>query len=106
MTPRQLAPRARAALREAADAHVKAQQRSYFKPREKVVLYGVATPEVRSIERGLYDLVRKDWRYAADARSLHRIQIGRPDPARAISPGFPETLLRRTEGLARRESVR
>src|SRR5580765_4563496 len=64
MTPRQLAPRARAALREAADARVKAQQRSYFKPRENVVLYGVATPEVRGIERGLYDLVRKDWRYA------------------------------------------
>lgn len=64
MTPRQLASRARAALREAADARVKARQRSYFKPWEKVSLYGVATPEVRVIERDLYRLVRKEWRYA------------------------------------------
>ena len=64
MTPRQLAPRARAALREAADARVKARQRSYFKPWEKVGLYGVATPQVSGIERGLYHLVRKEWRYA------------------------------------------
>lgn len=64
MTPRQLAPRARAALREAANTRVKAQQRSFFKPWEKVRLYGVATPQVRGIERGLYGLVRAEWRYA------------------------------------------
>jgi 3-methyladenine DNA glycosylase AlkD len=64
MTPRQLASRARAALRKAADARVKERQRSYFKPWEKVSLYGVATPEVSGIERGLYQLVRTEWRYA------------------------------------------
>ena len=64
MTPRQLASRARAALREAADARVKARQRAFFKPWEKVSIYGVATPGVRSIERDLYHLVRREWRYA------------------------------------------
>src|SRR5438105_14550278 len=64
MTPRQLAPRARAALRKAADARVKARQRSYCKPWERVSLYGVATPEVSGLERRLYQLVRTEWRYA------------------------------------------
>src|SRR5689334_15825211 len=63
MTPRQLASHARAALRNAADARVKARQRTYFKPWEKVSFYGVATPAVRGIERGLYHLVRKAWCY-------------------------------------------
>ncbi len=70
MTPRQLARRARAASREAADPRAAARQRSYFKPWEKVhgtstaEIYGIATPEVRRMERGLYQLVRKEWRYA------------------------------------------
>jgi len=63
MTPRQLALRACAALRVAADPRVEARQRSFFKLWEKVSLYGVATPGVRAIERRLYHLVRKDWRY-------------------------------------------
>ncbi len=63
MTPRQLASHARAALREAADARVKERQRSYFKPWERVTFYGVATPAVRGIERGVYQMVRKQWGY-------------------------------------------
>ncbi len=63
MTPRQLAQRGRAALIEAADPRIEAQQRSYFKPWEKVRIRGVATPDVRRIERDLYQLVRKPWRY-------------------------------------------
>ena len=35
-------------------------------------LYGVATPDVRRIERGLYGLVRKEWRYA-EAIAFYRL---------------------------------
>jgi len=37
-----------------------------------VRLYGVATPDVRRIERGLYGLVRKEWRYA-EAIAFYRL---------------------------------
>src|SRR2546427_246920 len=63
MTPRQLAQHARAALRDAADASVAKQQGSYFKPSEKIHLYGISTPAVRRIERELFTLVRKTWHY-------------------------------------------
>lgn len=64
MTPRQLAQWARAALRESADPRAAARQRTFFKPWEKVHILGVTTPELRRIERGLYQLVRKEWSYA------------------------------------------
>jgi 3-methyladenine DNA glycosylase AlkD len=63
MTPRQLARRAHAALKEAADPRTEARQRSYFRPWETVHIYGVATPGVRLIERRLYQVVRKEWGY-------------------------------------------
>ena len=64
MTPRQLAQRARAEFRKAADPRIAAGQRAYFKKWEKVLFYGIMTPDLRTIERGLYHLVRKDWSYA------------------------------------------
>jgi 3-methyladenine DNA glycosylase AlkD len=63
MTPRQLAQRARAQLREAADPRVAEGQRHVFKSWEKVALYGIKTPGVQRIERGLYQSVRKAWSY-------------------------------------------
>jgi 3-methyladenine DNA glycosylase AlkD len=64
MTPRQLAQRARAALRNSSDPRVAARQRTFFKPWEKVHTLGVTTPELRRIERDLYQIVRKEWGYA------------------------------------------
>jgi 3-methyladenine DNA glycosylase AlkD len=64
MTPRQLAQRARAVLRESADPRAAARQRAFFKPLEKVQILGIATPELRRLERGLYQSVRKEWGYA------------------------------------------
>ena len=64
MTPRQLAQRARTALRDAGDERIQRRQRSFFKPWEKIELYGISTPGVRHIERELYGLIRKIWSYA------------------------------------------
>ena len=64
MTPRQLARRARAELRKSGNARVAAQQRAYFKRWEKVLFYGIMTPELRRIERGFYQSIRKQWHYA------------------------------------------
>jgi 3-methyladenine DNA glycosylase AlkD len=64
MTSRQLAERARAALRKSADPRVARQQRAYFKKWEKLRFYGLSTPELRRIGRELHQLVQKDWTYA------------------------------------------
>lgn len=63
MTPRQLAARARAELRKAADPVVARSQKRFFKPWEKISLYGLKTPDVKRIERELYQVVRKSWTY-------------------------------------------
>ena len=106
MTPRQLAPRARAALRKAADAHVKTRQRSFFKPWEKVSIYGVATPEVSGIERGLYQLVRTEWRYADAVAFCDLLIRDRYIESKSIGVmllaryrgHYPEALLRHVKG--------
>jgi 3-methyladenine DNA glycosylase AlkD len=64
MTPAQFARLARAALRKAARPTVARRQRMFFKPWEKVWLYGIKTPALRTIERRLYQVVRKEWRCA------------------------------------------
>ncbi len=64
MTPRQLAQRARAEFRKGANPQIAAGQRAYFKKWEKVHFHGLQTPELRRIERGLYQPVRKEWTYA------------------------------------------
>ena len=64
MTPRQFAQRARAALREAADPRVARSQKRFFKPWERISLYGLKTPDVKRIERELYADVRKSWAFA------------------------------------------
>lgn len=63
MTPRQLAQRARVQFRKAADRRIAAQQRAYFKKWETVHYHGLKTPELRRIERALYQEVRKQWTY-------------------------------------------
>lgn len=63
MTPRQLAQQARAALRKAGDPRVAKRQRMFFKPWEKIQMHGIKNPDLRRIERGLYQLVRKEWGY-------------------------------------------
>ena len=69
MTPRQLAQRARTEFRKAADPHVAAQQRVYFKKWEELDFYGLKTPKLRQIERELYQSVRKEWN-CVDALAL------------------------------------
>jgi 3-methyladenine DNA glycosylase AlkD len=64
MTPRQLAQRARKILRTSADPRVALSQRRFFKPWEKISLYGLNTPDVKRIERELYQGLRKSWTYA------------------------------------------
>jgi len=64
MTPRQLAHRARALLRSSADPRVARSQKRFFKSWEKISLYGLKTPDVKRIERELYQSVRKSWTYA------------------------------------------
>ena len=64
MTPRQLAQRARAEFRKAADPRIAAGQRRYFKKWEKVLFHGIMTPDLRAVERRLYQLIRKEWGYA------------------------------------------
>src|SRR5690349_18209071 len=61
ITPPQLARRARAAMRKAADPRVARGQRMFFKPWEKIHLLGIKTPHLRAIERELYQSVRKSW---------------------------------------------
>ncbi|HVP46932.1 MAG TPA: DNA alkylation repair protein [Bryobacteraceae bacterium] len=65
MTPRQLAQRARKTLRTSADPRVARSQKRFFKPWEKISLYGLKTPDVKRVERELYQSVRKSWTYAA-----------------------------------------
>ena len=64
MTPRQLAQRARAALREAGDPSVARGQKRFFKRWERISFYGLKTPDVKRIERELYAGVRKSWTFA------------------------------------------
>ncbi len=64
MTPRQLAQRAQAEIRKSADPGFAAQQSAYFKKWEKVLFRGLKTPDLRRIERALYQEVRKRWTYA------------------------------------------
>jgi 3-methyladenine DNA glycosylase AlkD len=64
VSPRQLAQEARAALRAAADPRVARSQKRFFKPWERISLYGLKTPEVKRIEREVYAHVRKSWAFA------------------------------------------
>lgn len=63
MTPKQLAQQARTLVREAANREVAARSKAFFKPWEKVYLYGVKTPELRQMERTLYLPVKRSWSY-------------------------------------------
>jgi 3-methyladenine DNA glycosylase AlkD len=91
MTPRQLAQRARAEFRKAADPRIAAGQRAYFKKWEKIHFHGLKTPDLRRIERELHQLIRREWTYA-DAVALCEQLI----PERYLeSKGFALTMLAR-----------
>jgi 3-methyladenine DNA glycosylase AlkD len=64
VSPRQLARDARGALRAAGNPRIARSQQRFFKPWEKISLYGLKTPEVKRIERELYASVRKSWGFA------------------------------------------
>ena len=64
MTPQQLARRARALMKQAANPAVAASQRRFFKPWEKVHVLGISTPGVRQIARELHRQIRPTWSYA------------------------------------------
>jgi 3-methyladenine DNA glycosylase AlkD len=51
-------------MRSAADPGVARSQKRFFKPWEKISLYGLKTPEVKRIERELFASVRKSWGFS------------------------------------------
>jgi 3-methyladenine DNA glycosylase AlkD len=63
ISPEQLAKRTIRELKAAADPHVAAGARAYFKAYDDVDFFGVKTPAIRRIERNLYEQIRGDWRF-------------------------------------------
>jgi 3-methyladenine DNA glycosylase AlkD len=91
MTLRQLAQRARAEFRKGANPQIAAGQRAYFKKWEKVHFHGLQTPELRRIERELYQLVRREWTYSDAVKLCEQLM-----PDRFLeSKGFALTFLAR-----------
>lgn len=74
--PRQLAAEATARLRALADPTRAAQQRSYFK--EKVSVYGIPVPRVRSLVRKLLDEIGTGWG-AGEALRFCDVMSARPE---------------------------
>src|SRR6185503_14395156 len=61
ISPLQLAQQTLQRLCAAGNGRVAAQSSVYFKAHEQLVFFGVATPELRRIERELYLQVRGQW---------------------------------------------
>lgn len=61
ISPLQLAQQTLQRLRAAGNGRVAAQSSVYFKTHEQVAFFGVATPELRRIERELYQQVKGQW---------------------------------------------
>jgi 3-methyladenine DNA glycosylase AlkD len=64
MAPRQMAQQAKKTLAGAANLEVARRAASYFKPGEKIFAYGIKTPELRKIEKGLYKSIQEFWTYS------------------------------------------
>jgi 3-methyladenine DNA glycosylase AlkD len=64
MTPRQLARQAKATLAAAADRETARRTRLFFKPAEEIFAYGIKTPELRKIEKELYNSIEESWNYS------------------------------------------
>jgi 3-methyladenine DNA glycosylase AlkD len=60
-TPAVLLREATTRLRAASDPAFARQSLTYFKPHERIVVYGVRTPVFREVLRDLHDLVRGAW---------------------------------------------
>lgn len=84
MTPEQLESRARAELRKAADPRVAARAKMFFKPWEKVFFHGVGTPDLRLIERGLYQQVNRSWSHAEIVEFADRMARSRFNEEKAL----------------------
>jgi 3-methyladenine DNA glycosylase AlkD len=63
ISPRQLAQITLQRLRAAGNERVAAQASVYFKTHERVVFFGVTTPELRRLERELYQQVKEQWTF-------------------------------------------
>jgi 3-methyladenine DNA glycosylase AlkD len=76
-----------------------------------VCLYGIATPDVRGIERGLYHLVRLEWRYADAAAFCGLLMRDRYIESKSLGlmllaryrRQYPEALLRGVKGWLARD---
>jgi len=97
VSPHQLARDARAALRAAADPRVAHSQKRFFKPWEKISLYGLKTPEVTRIERELYASVRKSWRFAEALAFCDLLMRDRHLESKAVGLSLLERYHRRFE---------
>ena len=64
MTPRALAAQAIELLRGSVEATYRDGARNFFKSHETVQLFGVRTPQVKQIERDLFQPVRASWTVA------------------------------------------
>jgi 3-methyladenine DNA glycosylase AlkD len=63
IAPQRLAQQTLQRLRAAGNERAAAQSSVYFKAHEQVVFFGVATPELRRIERELYQQVKGQWTF-------------------------------------------
>ncbi len=61
LTPSSQAARADASLRKLRDKRRAEQFKRYFKPNERVWIYGVDTPSLRALESRIYGAVGKHW---------------------------------------------
>jgi 3-methyladenine DNA glycosylase AlkD len=61
ISPLQLAQQTLQRLRAAGNGRVAAQSSVYFKAHEQVAFFGVGTPELRRIEREIYQQVKGSW---------------------------------------------
>ncbi len=84
MTPKQLESQARETLRKAADPKVAEGARMYFKRWEKVFFHGIRTPDLRLIERGLYQQVKGCWSHAEIVEFAGRMVRNRFNEEKAV----------------------
>jgi 3-methyladenine DNA glycosylase AlkD len=63
ISPRQLAQQTLQRLLAAGNGRIAKQSSVYFKAQERVAFFGVATPELRSIEREFYQQVKGQWTF-------------------------------------------
>lgn len=63
ISPRQLAQQTLQRLQAAGNGRIARQSSVYFKAHEQVAFFGVATPELRRLERELFQQVKGQWTF-------------------------------------------